>query len=143
MRGQARDLSGGRRQAYVAAGIGADHGITAGADALGKLRAGLTVELRGSHDYLLPGVVAAIKTLPVVPTSLTVCTDDVFPDHLVHKGGMIDVLRRMVRYGLDPLQALRCATVNNAYRLKRDDLGWVAAGRRADLIVLPPSLIHN
>ena len=134
--GHARGLSGERLQAYVAAGIGADHEITSGADALEKLRAGLTVELRGSHDYLLPEVVAAIKTLPVVPTSLTVCTDDVFPDHLVHKGGMIDVLRRLVRYGLDPLQALRCATVNNAYRLKRDDLGWVAAGRRADLIVL-------
>jgi len=32
----------------------------------------MTVELRGSHDYLLPDVVDAIRTLPVVPTSLTV-----------------------------------------------------------------------
>ncbi len=134
--GHARGLSAERLQAYLAAGISADHEITSGADALEKLRAGMTVELRGSHDYLLPDVVAAIRTLPVVPTSLTVCTDDVFPDQLVDKGGMIDVVRRLVRYGLDPLQALRCATINNAYRLKRDDLGWVAAGRRADLIVL-------
>ena len=43
----------------------ADHEITSGADALEKLRAGLTVEIRGSHDYLLPDVVAAINTLPV------------------------------------------------------------------------------
>jgi len=134
--GHARGLSGERLQAYAAAGISADHEITSGADALEKLRAGMTVELRGSHDYLLPDVVTAIRTLPVVPTSLTVCTDDVFPDHLVERGGMIDVVRRLIRYGLDPVQALRCATVNNAYRLKRDDLGWVAAGRRADLIVL-------
>jgi adenine deaminase len=134
--GHARGLSGERLQAYVAAGISADHEITSGADALEKLRAGMTVELRGSHDYLLPDVVKAILTLPVVPTSLTVCTDDVFPDYLVEKGGMIDVVRRLVRYGLDPVQALRCATVNNAYRLRRDDLGWVAAGRRADLMVL-------
>lgn len=134
--GHARGLSGERLQAYAAAGISADHEIVSGADALEKLRAGLTVELRGSHDYLLPEVVAAIRTLPVVPTSLTVCTDDVFPDYLVEKGGMIDVLRRLIRYGLDPLQAIRCATINNAYRLRRDDLGWVAAGRRADLIVL-------
>lgn len=134
--GHARGLSGERLQAYLAAGITADHEIMSAADALEKLRAGMTVELRGSHDYLLPAVVAAIKTLPVVPASLTVCTDDVFPDYLVEHGGVIDVLRRLVRYGLDPIQAIRCATINNAYRLKRDDLGWVAAGRRADLIVI-------
>ncbi len=135
--GHARGLSDEALQAYLAAGITADHEIVSGEDALEKLRAGMTVELRGSHDYLLPGVVKALKTLPVVPTNLTVCTDDVFPEYLVEQGGVNDVLRRLVRYGLDPLQAIRCATINNAYRLKRDNLGWVAAGRRADLVVLP------
>jgi adenine deaminase len=134
--GHARGLTGPALQAYLAAGISADHEITSGEDALEKLRAGLTVEIRGSHDYLLPDVVKAIKSLPVVPTSLTVCTDDVFPDHLIDKGGVSDVLRRLVRYGLDPLQAIRCATINNAIRLRRDDLGMVSAGRRADLAVL-------
>jgi adenine deaminase len=81
-------------------------------------------------------VVKAINSLPVIPASLTVCTDDVFPDHLVERGGVSDVLRRLIRYGLDPLQAIRCATINNAIRLRRDDLGMVAAGRRADLVVL-------
>ncbi len=134
--GHARGLTGQALQAYMAAGISADHEITSGEDALEKLRAGMTVEIRGSHDYLLPGIVAAVKSLPVVPTSLTVCTDDVFPDYLVEKGGINDVLRRLVRNGLDPLQAIRCATINNAIRLRRDDLGLVAAGRRADLVVL-------
>lgn len=134
--GHARGLSGSGLQAYMAAGISADHEITSGADALEKLRAGMTVEIRGSHDYLLPDVVKAILSLPVVPTSLTVCTDDVFPDYLVEKGGINDVLRRLVRYGLDPIQAIRCATINNAIRLKRDDLGLIAGGRRADLVVL-------
>src|SRR5262249_9168095 len=114
----------------------ADHEITSGADALEKLRAGLTVEIRGSHDYLLPDVVAALNTLPVIPASLTLCTDDVFPDYLVENGGIVDVLRRMIRYGLDPLQAIRCATINSAIRLRREDLGQVAAGRRADLVTL-------
>ncbi len=134
--GHARGLTGPSLQAYLAAGISADHEITSGADALEKLRAGLTVELRGSHDYVLPEVVAALNTLPVIPTSLTVCTDDVFPDYLVEHGGVADVLRRLIRYGLDPVQAIRCATINSAIRLRRDDLGLVAAGRRADLISL-------
>jgi adenine deaminase len=134
--GHARGLTGPDLQAYMAAGISADHEIVSGADALEKLRAGLTVELRGSHDYLLPDVVKALNSLPVIPTSLTVCTDDVFPDHLVERGGVSDVLRRLIRYGLDPCQAIRCATINNAIRLRREDLGMVAAGRRADLVVL-------
>lgn len=134
--GHARGLSAERLQAYLAAGISADHEITSGEDALEKLRAGMTVELRGSHDYMLPDAVKAVCSLPVIPTSLTVCTDDVFPDYLVEKGGMCDVVRRLIRYGMAPLQALRCATINNAIRLRREDLGQVCAGRRADLIVL-------
>jgi adenine deaminase len=134
--GHARGLTGPGLMAYLAAGISADHEITSGADALEKLRAGFTVEIRGSHDYLLPDVVQAINTLPVIPASLTVCTDDVFPDYLVANGGINDVLRRLIRYGMDPLQAIRCATINNAIRLRRDDLGLVAAGRRADLVAL-------
>lgn len=134
--GHARGLTGEGLQAYLSAGISADHELTSGADALEKLRAGMTVEIRGSHDYLLPDVVAAINTLRVIPTSLTVCTDDVFPDYLVANGGVNDVLRRLIRYGLDPLQAIRCATINAAIRLRRDDLGMVCAGRRADLVAL-------
>jgi adenine deaminase len=134
--GHARGLAGAALQAYMAAGISADHEIVSGEDALEKLRAGMTVELRGSHDYLLPDVVKAVRSLPVIPAALTVCTDDVFPDYLVENGGMSDVLRRLIRYGLDPLHAIRCATINNAIRLRRDDLGMIAAGRRADMVVL-------
>ena len=134
--GHARGLAGAELQAFAAAGIESDHEITSGDDLLAKLRAGFTVELRGSHDYVLPGAVEALKTLPQIPQTLTICTDDVFPDDLVQVGGMIDVLRRLVQRGLAPMQALRCATLNAAMRLGRRDLGLVAPGRRADLIVL-------
>ena len=95
--GHARGLAGADLQGFVAAGIQSDHEITSGEDLLAKLRAGLTVELRGSHDYVLPGAVEALKTLKQFPQTLTICTDDVFPDDLVTAGGMIDVLRRLVR----------------------------------------------
>ena len=134
--GHARGLAGADLQAFAAAGIESDHEITSGEDLLAKLRAGFTVELRGSHDYVLPDAVEALNALPQIPQTLTICTDDVFPDDLVQAGGMIDVLRRLVRRGLAPLQALRCATLNAAMRLGRRDLGLVAPGRRADLIVL-------
>ena len=117
--GHARGLAGADLQAFAAAGIESDHEITSGDDLLAKLRAGFTVELRGSHDYVLPGAVEALNTLPQIPQTLTICTDDVFPDDLVTAGGMIDVLRRLVRRGLAPMQALRCATLNAAMRMGR------------------------
>ncbi len=133
--GHARGLAGADLEAYAAAGVGSDHELVSADDLLAKLRAGLTVELRGSHDYLLPDCVVALNALPVIPQTLTLCTDDVFPDDLVERGGMVDLVRRLVRYGLDPVQALRAGTLNAAMRLQRSDLGLVAAGRTADLVV--------
>ncbi|WP_159997638.1 adenine deaminase [Roseomonas sp. 18066] len=130
--GHARSLTGGALQGFAAAGISSDHEITSGADLLEKLRAGFAIELRGSHDYLLPEAVAALASLPRWPQTLTLCTDDVFPDDLVAGGGMIDLLRRLVRYGMPAMEALRAATLNAAQRIGRADLGLLAPGRRAD-----------
>jgi len=55
---------------------------------------------------------------------------------LLEEGGIDHLLRRLIRYGMDPIVALRCATYHAAYRLQRADLGLVAAGRRADIVVL-------
>jgi len=134
--GHARGLAGADLQAFAAAGIQSDHEITSGEDLVAKLRAGFTVELRGSHDYVLPEAVAALRSLGALPATLTICTDDVFPDDLARDGGMIDVLRRLIRRGLPAVDALRAATFNAALRLGRRDLGLVAPGRRADLILL-------
>ncbi len=134
--GHARDLGGARLQAYAAAGVTSDHEIMGGDDLLDKLRAGLTVELRGSHDAVLPGAVAAILGLPGFPATLVACTDDVLPDELVVKGGLRDMLARCVQRGMRPVDAIRMATLNSALRLKRDDIGLVAPGRRAEIAVL-------
>jgi adenine deaminase len=134
--GHARGLAGAQLQAYLAAGVTSDHEITSGEDATEKLRAGLAVEIRGSHDHLLPGVVGALLKLPHLSAQVSVCTDDVPPDYLLEKGGICDVVRRLIRYGMKPPDAYRCATLNGAMRLRRDDLGALCAGRIADIVVL-------
>jgi adenine deaminase len=134
--GHARGLTGADLHAFAAAGIASDHEITSAEDLIEKLEAGFTLELRVSHDIILPACVAALNKLPVIPQTLTLCTDDIFPDDLINRGGMIDHLRGLVRYGLDPIAALRAATLNAAMALHRRDLGLVAPGRCADLIVL-------
>ncbi|MGE6740425.1 adenine deaminase [Allorhizobium pseudoryzae] len=133
--GHARGLAGERLAAFMAAGITSDHELTSGDDLMEKLRAGLTIELRGSHDHLLPEFVEVLNRLGHLPQTVTLCTDDVFPDDLLHGGGLDDVVRRLVRYGLKPAWALQAATLNAARRLGREDLGLVAVGRRADLAI--------
>ena len=133
--GHARGLKGGDLAAFMAAGVSSDHELTSAADLMEKLRAGMAIELRGSHDHLLPEFVRALNQLGHLPQTLTLCTDDVFPDDLAAGGGLDDVVRRLVRYGLKPEWALRAATLNAAQRLGRSDLGLVAAGRRADIAV--------
>ena len=134
--GHARGLTGARLQAYLAAGIGSDHEITSGEDLLEKLRAGLAIELRGAHQYVIPPLVEMLAQLPHLSSQIMFCTDDVPPDYLLEHGGLIDVLRRFIAAGLPALTALRMATVNAAHHLGRRDLGAVCAGRLADLIVL-------
>lgn len=133
--GHARGLNGGDLAAFMAAGVSSDHELTSSADLMEKLRAGMTIELRGSHDHLLPEFVEALNQLGHLPQTLTLCTDDVFPDDLATGGGLDDVVRRLVRYGLKQEWALRAATLNAAQRLGRSDLGLIAAGRRADIAV--------
>lgn len=133
--GHARSLTGSALNAYVASGVETDHELTSGDDLMEKLEVGLTIELRGSHDHLLPQFVEHLNKLDALPQTLTLCTDDVFIDDLVAAGGLNDVVRRLVGYGLDPVQALQAATFNAANRLGRRDLGLIAPGKRADIVV--------
>ncbi len=134
--GHAAGLTGAALQAYLAAGMTSDHEIFTEPDCLEKLRAGMTVELRGMIEAILPGIVEQVNALPILPTHLVAATDDLFALTLLGDGGIDHLLRRLVANGMDPVVALRCATYNSAYRLQRADLGVVGAGRRADVVVL-------
>ncbi len=134
--GHARGLSGADLNAYAAAGVETDHELTSAADLLEKLRAGLTIELRGSHAHLLPELADAILGLGHMPQTVTLCTDDVFPDDLLAKGGLDQIVRHLIALGLPAAWVYRAATLNAATRIGRTDLGLVAPGKRADLVIL-------
>lgn len=133
--GHARSLEGSELNAYVAAGVSTDHELTSADDLQAKLEAGLTIEMRGSHDHLLPEFVERLNELGDVPQTLTLCTDDIFADDLYKVGGLNDVVKRLVKYGLDPIKTLRAATLNAATQIGRADLGLIAPGKRADIVL--------
>jgi adenine deaminase len=134
--GHAAGLTGAALQAYLAAGMTSDHEIFTEPDCLEKLRNGMTVELRGMGEGILPGIIEQVASMPIPPTHLVAATDDLFALTLLGDGGIDHLLRRLVAYGMDPMMAIRCATYHAAYRLQRTDLGLVAAGRQADVVVL-------
>lgn len=134
--GHARGLQGRELAAYAAAGVETDHEVTSAADLLAKLETGLTIELRGSHRHLLPDFARALVDLGHLPQTVTLCTDDVFPDELFDHGGLDGVIRLLIEYGLPPAWAYRAATLNAASRIRRPDLGLVAPGRRADVVLI-------
>ncbi|WP_029062990.1 adenine deaminase C-terminal domain-containing protein [Labrenzia sp. DG1229] len=134
--GHARGLKDGTLAAYAAAGVESDHELTSAQDLIARLEAGMTVELRGSHEHLLPEFTEAILELGHLPQTLTFCTDDVFPDDLANHGGLDHMVRRMIGHGLPPSWAYRAATFNAATRIRRSDLGLVAPGKRADIAIL-------
>ncbi|MEM9628161.1 MAG: adenine deaminase C-terminal domain-containing protein [Pseudomonadota bacterium] len=134
--GHARGLKDGALAAYAAAGVETDHELTSAADLLARLEAGMTVELRGSHGHLLPEFAEALLALGHLPPTITFCTDDVFPDDLFNHGGLDHLIRRMIGLGLPAAWAYRAATLNAASRINRPDLGLIAPGKRADIVLL-------
>ena len=134
--GHARGLKNGDLAAYAAAGVESDHELTSAEDLLARLEAGMTVELRGSHGHLLPEFADALEKLGHLPQTVTLCTDDVFPDDLELHGGIDHMVRQMIGHGLPPEWAYRAATLNAATRIRRPDLGLIAPGKRADIVIL-------
>jgi adenine deaminase len=131
--GHAPLVSGLALQAYIAAGVTSDHESVSALEALEKLRAGMQVHIReGSTaknlDALLPIVNERTSRF------CSFAADDKQPDDLVREGHLDHVLRRAIAAGLDPITALRMATINTARHYGLNDLGAVAPGYLADLV---------
>jgi adenine deaminase len=132
--GHCPGLTGHRLSAYAASGISSDHECVTVEEAREKLRAGLTVFLREASNAknlrdLLPLVT------PANERRLCLCTDDRHPIDLLEEGSIDHLVRVAIAEGMDPLTAIRMATLNTAEHYRLDDRGAVAPGRRADLMV--------
>jgi adenine deaminase len=139
-RGRRRDghspmLTGPALQAYAGAGIHADHETTSLAEAEEKLRAGLMLMIReGSSEKSLFELLPAItdKTYP----RICFASDDRDCHDLHEIGHVDDILRRAIAAGLDPIRAIRMATWNAAEFWRLEEMGAVAPGYLANLVVL-------
>lgn len=132
--GHAPYLSGKDLCGYIASGVKSDHECTTPEEAIEKLRLGVYVMIReGTAAKDLDALIPVLKTSNT--RKCIFVTDDRHPADLKeHINGMV---RRVVEAGVDPIKAVQVASLNTAEYFGLKDLGAIAPGYKADLLVLP------
>ncbi len=119
----------------AALGIGTDHECTTVEEMEERIARGMYVLLRegsASRDlqHLLPGLT------PENQRRCLFCTDDRQPSDILERGHIVNNVRMAVRFGIDPVSAVRMATLNAAECYGMRDRGGIAPGRRADMVLV-------
>jgi adenine deaminase len=138
--GHAAGLSGRELQAYAAAGIHSDHEAVTPAEAQERLRAGMWLMVReGSAARNLQALLPVLRgemSGERPPRRAMLVSDDVGVDELLRLGHLDRLMRECVAGGLHPADALALVTCNPAEYWGLHDLGVVAPGYHADLVLL-------
>jgi adenine deaminase len=133
--GHAPLLTGLELNAYVASGAEADHENFGVQAMLEKLRLGMYVKLRGPYILDTKKFARALNRIPH-PYNLILCTDDVLPDNLAKLGHLDYVCRSFLEAGMDPVEAVRSVTLRPAIHMRKYELGAIAPGRVADVVLI-------
>lgn len=123
---------------YLLSGVNSCHETVTKEQALEKLRLGMYVMIReGSAWQDVKEVIKVITENQVQTDYIMLVTDDIYPETLVQKGQINHVVRRAIEEGVDPVIAIKLATLNTARYFNLDrDYGSLAPGKVADIILL-------
>ena len=120
--------------AYAACGVTSDHEASTAKELSDRLSRGMTVLMReGSAAQNVAALAKAVT--PYNSRYLCLCTDDSAPDDVLERGNINYVIRRAVECGIDPIEAIRMATVNTAQHFGFRDKGVIAPSYIADIAV--------
>lgn len=133
--GHCPGLSGKDLNGYILAGPASEHEASTLPEAREKLEKGLHLMIRqGSSGQNLHDLLPVVNDLNVANISLV--SDDLHPDDLLHQGHLDHTLRLAIAAGLDPIRAIQMVTVNTARYFGLKNMGAVAPGYRADFVLL-------
>ncbi|MCR5091301.1 MAG: adenine deaminase [Bacilli bacterium] len=133
--GHAPGVHGKDLTAYISAGIRNDHECESLLGMEERLRQGVYVMLRQGtvcHDLnnLVKGVSKGNSR------RILLCSDDRQPKTILTLGHLDNSLRMCVEAGIDPIEAIRFATLNAAECFHMYDKGAIAPGYLADIVLL-------
>jgi adenine deaminase len=132
--GHSPGLAGKELNAYAAASIRTDHECSDPEEMRARLSRGMYVMLRQGSACpdlrnLIPGITAENSRRCLL------CSDDLQPKTIFEEGHIDNDLRICVEEGIDPMTALRMATLNGAECFRLGDRGGLAPGLRADIVL--------
>jgi len=113
------------------------HETTTKEECTEKLRYGVWVLMReGSTQRNMAECIRPYTEDGLDPSRLCLATDDMLPDDLQAGGHMNDIVRRTIAAGIDPVLAIKMATIHPATWMGLTDVGALVPGKLADVAVV-------
>lgn len=133
--GHAPFLTGKDLNAYITSGVGSDHECSSFEEALEKLKRGQYIMIReGTAARNLEALLPLFDDKYCDRCMLV--TDDKHGNDLIDNGHIDYIIRKAVKAGKNPLNAIKMATFNAATYFGLKNRGAIAPGYIADIIVL-------
>ncbi len=125
--------------ALAAHGIDSCHEPITAEEVKERLQMGLFTMIReGSVRQELEAVIKPLVDLGIDLRRAILVSDGIWPGVLISQGHMDQIVQKAIDLGLDPVTAIRMATLNVAEHFHLDgDLGGIAPGKCADLVIIP------
>lgn len=133
--GHAPGISGRDLPAYVASGVYSDHECSDPMDALNKLKNGQYIMVRdGTAARNLDALAGLLREFYY--DRCLFCTDDKHPIDLLEKGHMDYIIKKALGHGVDPIAAVKVASLNAAAYFGLRNQGAIAPGYQADFAII-------
>lgn len=137
--GNAPELFGADLAAHVVATGGrcSCHETTTKAEAVEKLRQGVYLFMReGSTQRNMAECIRAVTEEGMDSRRCILATDDMVAADLETVGHMNEIVRRTIKEGVSPVEAIQMVTINPATYFGLHDVGELAPGKLADIAVI-------
>ena len=137
--GNAPELFGKELAAHIISTGGrcSCHETTTKEEAVEKLRQGVYLFMReGSTQRNMAECIRAVTEEGMDSRRCILATDDMVAKDLEILGHMNEIIKRTIKEGVNPVEAIQMATINPATYFNLDEVGVLAPGKIADIAVI-------
>ncbi|RKD31677.1 adenine deaminase [Thermohalobacter berrensis] len=137
--GNAPELFGNELAAHIIATGGecSCHETTTKEECVEKLRQGVYVFMReGSTQKNMAECIRAVTEEGLDSRRCILATDDMVAEDLEKLGHMNEIVKRTIKQGVDPVEAIQMVTINPATYFGFKDRGVLAPGKLADIAII-------